>query len=481
MRKTLSDELAWAIDQLQFEGFGHVRRHRRLAHMLARMAERPAGRVSQVFDDPAERQAAYDLLEEGRVSARSVCRAFARATARTAREEQLAWVYAVIDGSSLSVTDLTHEKGLGSIGNLKHGARGLKTATALALAPNGVPIGLLGQKTWARTQALKHSANKRSRNAKRPLEEKETRHFVDVIQQASEFATHESLRLRYVIDREADNQDLLLALEGTGHEWIVRSAWDRLTESTGDDRQRIRQRLEAHAHVGSYGVEVSPGPKRKARTANMVVRTARVALLMRRRGESLKQAIRLAVNVVWTREEGTTPQGETPLDWLLLTNVSIETFEDACELVYGYTQRWRIEELHKTWKSGLCRVEDSQLRSGAALSVWALLLLNVAVRAERLRLISRAMPDRPASDELSHHEIRALILLKRQRRARNEVIPDAMPTLSQAILWVAQLGGYTGKPTRPPGAITIARGLAKLGPAAEMHQLLTVRAVAESG
>ncbi|HEY6123392.1 MAG TPA: transposase [Steroidobacteraceae bacterium] len=51
----------------------------------------------------------------------------------------------------------------------------------------------------------------------------------------------------------------------------------------------------------------------------------------------------------------------------------IETHEDVHEVVSGYTQRWKIEELHRTWKSGACRVEETQLRTADAVMKWAII------------------------------------------------------------------------------------------------------------
>jgi hypothetical protein len=61
--------------------------------------------------------------------------------------------------------------------------------------------------------------------------------------------------------------------------------------------------------------------------------------------------------------------------------------------------------------------------------------------------------------------VRALLLLKKQGAlyARGHV-----PTLGEAVLWLAQLGGYTGKSSAgPPGATVLKRGLDKLAPVAE--------------
>ena len=76
--------------------------------------------------------------------------------------------------------------------------------------------------------------------------------------------------------------------------------------------------------------------------------------------------------------------------------------------------RWRIEEFHRTWKSGACNGEDTQLRSREAVIRWASMLAVVAVRIERLKRLSREEPTRSAADELSDIEIEVLLLLKRR-------------------------------------------------------------------
>jgi len=119
------------------------------------------------------------------------------------------------------------------------------------------------------------------------------------------------------------------------------------------------------------------------------------------------------------------------------------------------------------------KVEDAQLHSQSAVSKWASLLFTVAVRIERLKHLSRQAPDQPASVDLSPHEIRALLLLKRKQKKRTETVPDTMPTISQAVRWLADLGGYTGKSSGgPPGSITIQRGLDRVTAGAEVLRAL---------
>lgn len=133
------------------------------------------------------------------------------------------------------------------------------------------------------------------------------------------------------------------------------------------------------------------------------------------------------------------------------------------QVIGGYALRWRIEEFHKTWKSGDCNVESTQLRDAQAVMVWASILAAVAVRVERLKILSRTEPQLPATVELSSHEVLALVLLKGTSRKSEPTASESPLTISQAVQWIAELGGYTGKSSGgPAGSITIGRGLEEL-------------------
>ena len=281
------------------------------------------------------------------------------------------------------------------------------------------------------------------RNRKRRAEEKETRYWLQAIDNCCLRAGPAGTKLWFQLDREGDNKDILLRLHEvtqSGHRFTVRSSWDWLVESTGKDKQYQRQLLARQASIGEYLFEVSGGHKRQARHARIAVRTVRAVLRLRDRYR--KKEWKLEVTTVWAREEGTTPQGEKPIDWLLLTNAPADRFEAVHKIVLGYMQRWCIEEFHKTWKAGACNVEQTQLRTQPAVVLWATILAAVAIRIERLKRLARTTPDEPADIELTNDEIRVLRFYKRETKKRTEVIPDTMPTIAQAVLWIAQMGGY---------------------------------------
>lgn len=455
---------AWAREEFGTATLGDARRSRRLIQMASGIAKAPAGRVSSVFTKARDLQGAYDFLEHGHVEADSLLDAAAgSAAARSAAQE---FVFVPIDGSSLTLVDKERAKGFGVIGPGEIKAAGLKVISAIAIDPDGAPIGILAQRWWARPDRTKKATAKQ--NLSRPTEEKETQRWLEVIDDVRRRCQRAGAKAWVQIDREGDARAMLVALAQSGQLFTVRSAWNRRLWTASGERFYVDDVLKQCAIAAQYDVAVPASGQRSARLARMHIRATTVDLRLAHKWTN-KTATKQRITVVEAREYGTTPPGEKPLCWRLLTNYPVETDLDLLNVVRGYTYRWRIEDFHRTWKRGGCNVEDTQLRSPGAVIKWATLLAVVATRLERLKHLARTQPDVTAANELTATEIRALILLKRRNAKRTEKITDDVPTIATAVVWIAELGGYTGKSSGgPPGAITIGRGLEKLRAAADV-------------
>lgn len=335
----------------------------------------------------------------------------------------------------------------------------MKVISALAISEKGVPLGLASQTWWKRTASLARRIKRKHRNLRR-TEEKEIQRWLDTMDQSRQVMSQHAPRTKlwFQIDREGDAWPILQSADLEGHWFTVRGNHDRRVILENGRQTYVRDLLAQEPVVTHYELQVSGAPKRTARVAKMAVQACSMTLDFR--DKRTKKHFSKQVNVVLAREKGTTPKGEKPIEWLLLTNRPVATVDDINQIVLGYAQRWRIEDFHRTWKSGACRVEESQLRSAEALIKWATILAAVAVRAERIKHLSRQEPDRPASDEFSPVEIRAITLLRFGKSAKKRLDAAQVPTLAQATLWLAQIGGYTGKSSGgPPGSVTLTRGL----------------------
>jgi hypothetical protein len=267
------------------------------------------------------------------------------------------------------------------------------------------------------------------------------------------------------MDRGADISHVLLAASRLNIDFTIRSSSNRCVEPIGYIRDKLRSsRVLGVATLMIPDSHAAPGEPRM-RPLKFAVRARRLPIRL-----NDSRGIRIAtlpLTVVHIREMR--HRGTDPIEWYLLTNRYVATLNEALEVVRNYSLRWRVEEFHRAWKSGVCDLEKSQLRSAPALRRWATILAAVATRAERLKFGARTTPDLPATSELSRDEIDAAILLSTTPKFKRG---DAL-TLGQAVELVALVGGYTGRKNAggPPGASTIARGLADVAIAVNAIEL----------
>ena len=436
---------------------GHAARSKCVVRLAALAAMNPAGTVTATFERDAERQAAYGQLANDNLSVESLGEAAHRASAR--RAAAYPHVYIPIDGTSLSITDRAESKGTGVVGTREHRGRGVQVMNATVVAPNKTPIGMAAQQWWVRTgPPVKHLKHRR-------VADKETHHWLDAIDHIATIFAQEApdCEPRIVCDRGADAGVVLQRISASGMKAIVRAAHDRRLRR--DSRiTYLWNTMRRSRLIAEFELPVPAGPGRAARVAKMSVRAGTMRLELRNRRRNGYKRTHVMINVVYVLEHGA-PRGIARIEWMLHTTLPIQTAADVMEVVHGYEIRWSIEEFHRTWKSGLCQVENTQLRSIDRVKKWATLHASIAMRAQRLKHLSRQSEDVPATIEFTRDEIDAVIILYEPHGLK---VGHSTPTLRELVYWIAEMGGYTGKSSGgPPGQIVISRGLAKIEPAAK--------------
>jgi hypothetical protein len=360
----------WAQEEFGAALLGDVRRARRLVQMAARAAAAPSGKVSAVFERSKEREGAYDFLESAQVRPEALAESVFGATAK--RATGLGYAYVVIDGSSLSLTDAKGTKGFGPVGTRTQRVQGLMVNSALAVSGDGTPLGLIDQTFWSRDPTLALTkAEQMIRNQGRSFEDKEPAEIVRCAERSIERLAREGVRAWVVVDRVADNRDILQALSKANCVFTVRANYNRPLSQDGS----LREELADQPCLGRYEIEVGRTGNRAARRAVLELRAKTVELVFRSRPN--KPTERLSLTAVWLHEPSA---AKDALDWMLFTNAPVDSIERGRGIVEAYRTRWRIEEFHRTWKQGHCNVEDAQLRSEEAVVKWATILAAVATR-----------------------------------------------------------------------------------------------------
>jgi Transposase DNA-binding/Transposase DDE domain len=454
---------AWAAEEFGDAEFGDRRLTRRCVSLAAEVLRRPAGTVTRACHSSASREGAFRFLENSTVRSAKVLECVERAAAR--RCAGFAKVIVPVDGTSLRVTDVKQSKGIGWVGSLSHGARGVHVMSAFAVTMQGAPLGIVAQEMWVREGRSPRTARTHS-GGRRPTYGGEIVHWPNVLERARESLLEYAPRTVpwFQLDRGADCWQVLLYAQKAGALCTIRATHDRrvddelgslLWATIERERPLCTRRIQV-AKKAAFQKRVWKKTKHvKVRILPQAQRVAKVTIRARAvtlRVPSPEGVKDVSVNAVLVSEKDTSAVHR--VEWLLLTAHPIGRLDEVLEVVRAYALRWRVEDFHRAWKRGVCRVEDTQLRSREAIYKWATLLAAVATRAMKLAERARVSPDAPASVEFSKVELEAILALRRPRDTAEKDL-----TLARAVRWVAEIGGHTGPWNGPPGATTIARGL----------------------
>jgi hypothetical protein len=452
-------EYSFAIEEFGRARLGDARRRKRLISIAVGAARHPDGAIARVFRRSCDREGTYRFVENEGIDRAEVISSATRAAFTRARDAS--FVYVPVDGSTLSLPSVPDDSEMGPVGNKWASNRGVHVMNAIVVAPDGTTLGSAAQVYWTReprraprrtrtASYLKSELGGRVRKPpERPIAEKESSHWGTAMEQAISAAKEVGYlgRLWFQLDAGADFSHLL-ASATLMNEWVTVRTKNprRLLDQSG----LLAEQVLAAAPVGAVSVDVPGTNNRTARRATLEVRYVPMVLSLRFRGED-RSTIPAPLFAVHAREVSAVPEGERPIDWLLLTNRPGQNEKDAEEVIRGYSMRWRIEEVHRTWKA-VANVEDCRLQTVHAVSLWATVLFSVAIRIERQKYFARTHPDEPASVELQPVEIKALCAIRRVRRT-------TALTIGKAVRWIADLGGYMNPHQGPPGSVTLARGL----------------------
>jgi hypothetical protein len=374
---------------------GDARRSRRLAKTADLMCRRPGGSLPQKLNNPQDLKAFYRLVRRDEVTHEAILSAHRKMTQKKI-DEIRGPVLILHDATELDyTTHLSLEEDLGQIGNGNH--RGYIAQNSLAVNPrNRRVLGLYNQVLHHRETVPdgETTIEKRERESRESLlwlkgtePLPANRKLIDVCDQGAdtfEFLEHEVQSDRRFVIRASHDRGIVV-----GHSNVAES-------QTGYLRTYARELPE----VGRWTLSVtsksemkSPkkngkkkGKKRKvkriAREAVMAVSFAPVQIKppAKKRGNYGNTPLQVWVIRVW---EVDPPEGQERLEWFLITNEPVLSFEDAYRVVGWYECRWIVEEYHKGMKTG-CKIESPQFTSEdrlqptiALLSIVTLTLLNM--------------------------------------------------------------------------------------------------------
>lgn len=448
--------------------FGTIRVYdERLKQRLYRIAQdfynRPQANIAEACGGYAPTIGAYRFFQNKKVSMDIVLTAHTEATIERIKQQRV--VLAPQDTTTLNYTHPMTE-GLGPTNTMADKSVGLILHDTLAFTQEGTPLGIVDAQCWARDSRQQGKKHKRQSV---PIEQKESAKWLRSFEKVAQIQKLcPNTMLVSIGDRESDIYELFrqASKDPDGPKLLVRA---EKTRHRKVEDQYLWDFMEQKQVAGKLQVHIPRRGPRKARDAWIDIRFAQVKLTPPKRLAS-EPAIRIWA--VYALEDSKEPdQHHNRAEWMLLTTVPVNSFEDARKRVEWYAGRWAIEVFHRTVKSG-CRIKDRQLATADRLETCLGVDMVVAWRIYHMTMIGRETPDVPCTVFFKDVEWKALYCYVN----KTPIAPENPPTMSKAIRMVGAIGGHLGrKGDGAPGTQVLWRGLQRLDTATEMYAIFTAQ------
>lgn len=439
----------WAEQEMAGLDLGDKRLERRAVKVLQGRWNHPEKSYAQSFEGWGQVQGAYRLLAHRcvQIDLAALLAGHKERTLERMAAEPL--VLLPQDTTSLNYSGLKQTEGLGHINH--QGSLGLHLHSTLALNAAGVALGVVDAQCWGREPAADDTQGV-GRNAK-SVDQKESARWVKSLNRAAEIARRmPQTRVVELGDRESDIYEVfdqtLIGPENL--HVVVRAQHNRNLQ----EQAKLWEYMASQPVRGQLHLQVPRRAGRAARKAMLEVRWSDVSICasevrLKRHWPALK------LSAVWVKEIDP-PQGEEPLEWMLLSDLPVSSWEQALERINWYCRRWRIEEWHRILKTG-CRVEKREFQTALHLQRALAFDLIVAWRTLMLVKLNRQTPNLPAEAVFSDEELAILRCYKKKTDQTTN------PDVRQATHWLANLGGaLLRKADGEPGAEVIAQGFSNL-------------------
>ena len=453
----LLDPKSWAERTFGSVQLHDMRRTRRAVKAATKLAENPLGSLPAQMHTWKETKALYRWLDEPEVTFAALMQPHFQQT----REQATSFPVVLLVQDTTDI-DLSHRhkmSGVGQIGNER--GRGFFVQTVLAVRPQTREVlGCIAQEPFVRIPAPE--GEQRHQRLKR--EERESDVWMRQMQTIGPPAAG-SVWV-HVGDRGADMFPFFQACQATQTHFLVRAAQNRRVEESEEEITYSLTQARSWPSQASRVLELPARHGHQKRSAQLQLAFGQLTLLPpRNEPRAGKEPLTVWVIRVWEEQA---PEGEEPLEWVLLTSVPTTTLEQAWERVDWYRHRWLVEDYHQCLKSG-CRIEQRQLQTVDGLMRLLGLLSPLAVRLLQVRACAREDPERPA-----YEVIEPLMLAVLAEHAGGS--PLSM-TVGTFWIEVARLGGYLARShDGPPGWRTIWKGWLSLQTLLEgAHLILHLR------
>lgn len=379
-------------------------------------------------------------------------------TVQRIEESDAEYLLAIQDQMRLNFTKHKAKSDLGSIGKSgKTIQYGLIQHSVLSVTDRNEPLGLLDV-SYFDYDDIDTSISR----DKRAIEDKANKFWVDALKKMRQRLGDTQKRIITVADREGDFYEFLHSLIVENEAFVIRSQHNRiLGERYHKKGEKVREKLTNAPILGSMHVEIQEVNSREIKEITLFLKATQVTLPIPKNmpKDSITENgyTSITLNVVQAYNE--------EHEWILLTNLPIDTLDQIKKTVVIYKARWHVEDYHKVLKTGY-QVDEIYLHTSKEAIKKLLILSSIsACRLYWLIYIGRTEASIKADQLFEEFEWKAIYVYF------NEPIPNECPSVSEVILKIARMGGYKdNKWVNPPGIKTIWIGYQQFTVAAQMYR-----------
>ena len=458
----------WCAKEFDSLNLGDKRLNRRLMDVAADLLKRPSQPIHSACIGWASAKAAYRLFDNPKLQETKLLQTHQAETIKRLQQSNESIVFAIQDTTILNYTHHPKKKGLNKI-NQNPGydkpTKGIFIHNTLLVTEQGCPLGLIDQKIFQRDN------KKQKDNKQRPIAEKQSYRWIEALRTTKLLSGDQMVVT--LADRESDIFEFLSEAHETEAKVLIRATKDRILVNEGKEHQTLWKHMKGSLLQGNHSLHLPKRHNQPERKVNLEIRYSHVTLKPPQRypGAQAEKLNPVPIAAVWVCER--TPAADTScIEWMLLTNMPVESKEDAVKISEWYGLRWQVECFHRILKSG-CKIEDCRLETYERLKKYVRLKSVVAFRLFWLTWINRVMPEASSKMMLKQNEWRALHCYINKTRS----LPNRAPSVREAVRMIAQLGGFLGRRhDKEPGMTYIWRGWEKLMFIAEFCESINEKA-----
>lgn len=433
---------------------GDVRRTDCLVGCVDEMSRHPGGTLPTKISRPSQLRSFYRLMKCKKVTHQTLMTAHCQATRRTMETIGTAQPDSVIlllhDATELDYTNREYlRNSLGQIGQGTNFGYICHNSLAVRFEPREV-LGLS-------SQILHHRADVPEKETGKQLRERESRESrLWCLGAKACGPAPEGVFCVDISDSLSDTFEYMAYEISAQRHFVLRARENRKLVHPRGKSSYLFDVIRAERSVGSAEVAVSANTNQVARKAHVLFSYANVLIAPpgKKSGEYANTPLAVSVVRIW---EPRAPKGVKPMEWILLTNVSVNNADQALERIEWYKCRPIVEEFHKAKKTG-CGIESMRFETTDRLEPAIAIVSVVATTLLRLRDAAR----HPEADQTPATEIVDRVYVEALMAYDPKRVPSTC-TIKQFLIYVARLGGHQNrKADGMPGWLTLWRGWMKL-------------------